>query len=74
MGFVDAGEFTFLGRYVSLCHAHTLLHADIACSVYMLSLYCRLWEGVKDNAQTYCMIGAGVGAGESSLSNTSGWS
>ena len=41
-----------------LADDHVRIVSQVACCI------CSLWEGIKDNAQTYCMIGAGVGAGE----------
>ena len=48
----------------SVCDKYTAKQQFFFCCEVNICCFYSFLEGIKDNAQTYCMIGAGVGAGK----------
>ena len=68
MGFVDAGEFTFAGRYESWSEVYVSgMRYVLLFSTTVQILNCRSWAGLKDHAQYWIIMGCLGGAGRSWL-------
>ena len=69
-GFVDAGQFTFAGRYSNCAYGWLLCMQILLAVLKRHDVTCRSWAGLKDHAQYWIIMGCLGGSGKTRYAAT----